>query len=42
MDTDSVVAHANGDVEFHGYMRYRDSTVAIDAERAYYRKVTET
>ena len=42
MDTDSVVAHANGDVEFHGYMRYRDSTVAIDAQRAYYRKVTET
>jgi lipopolysaccharide export system protein LptA len=42
MDTDSVLAHPNGDVEFHGYMRYRDSTVAIDAQRAYYRKATET
>lgn len=42
MDTDSVLAHPNGDVEFHGYMRYRDSTIAIDAQRAYYRKATET
>lgn len=42
MDTDSVLAHPNGDVEFHGYMRYRDSSVAIDARRAYYRKATET
>ncbi|MGE5925881.1 MAG: hypothetical protein ACM357_00890 [Gemmatimonadota bacterium] len=42
METDSVIAHASGDVEFHGYMRYRDTTVAIDARRAYYRKATET
>ncbi|HEU4829205.1 MAG TPA: hypothetical protein VFT04_08410 [Gemmatimonadales bacterium] len=42
METDSVIAHASGDVEFHGYMRYRDTTVAIDARQAYYRKATET
>lgn len=42
METDSVIAHASGDVEFHGYMRYRDTTVAIDARQAYYRKSTET
>jgi len=42
METDSVLAHPSGDVEFHGYMRYRDTTVAIDAQRAYYRKATET
>ncbi|HEX6645344.1 MAG TPA: hypothetical protein VF037_11750 [Gemmatimonadales bacterium] len=42
METDSVIAHASGDVEFHGYMRYRDTSVAIDARRAYYRKATET
>jgi hypothetical protein len=42
METDSVIAHPSGDVEFHGYMRYRDTTVAIDARQAYYRKATET
>ncbi len=42
METDSVIAHASGDVEFHGYMRYRDTTVAIDARQAYYRKATES
>ncbi len=42
METDSVIAHSSGDVEFHGYMRYRDTTVAIDARQAYYRKATET
>jgi hypothetical protein len=42
METDSVIAHASGDVEFHGYMRYRDTSVAIDARQAYYRKATET
>lgn len=42
METDSVIAYANGDVEFLGYMRYRDTTVAIDAQRAFYRKARET
>lgn len=42
MDADSAVAFPNGDVEFVGHMRYRDTSVVITASRAYYRKVRET
>ncbi len=41
MASDSVVAYASGDVEFIGRMRYRDSTVSVDADRVTYRKVAE-
>ena len=41
MASDSVVAYASGDVEFIGRMRYRDSTVAVDADRVTYRKTAE-
>ena len=33
MESDSVVAYASGDVEFIGHMRYRDSTMSVDADR---------
>ncbi|MGE5092392.1 MAG: hypothetical protein ACM3OH_09500 [Bacillota bacterium] len=41
MASDSVVAYPGGDVEFIGRMRYRDSTVAVDADRVTYRKGEE-
>ncbi len=41
MASDSVIAHGSGDVDFIGRMRYRDSTVAVDADRVTYRKVGE-
>lgn len=39
--SDSVVAYGNGDVEFIGNMRYRDSSVSVDANSAMYHKVGE-
>jgi hypothetical protein len=41
MQSDSVVAFASGDVEFIGRMRYRDSTMSVDADRVMYRKAGE-
>jgi hypothetical protein len=41
MESDSVAAYTNGDVDFIGRMRYRDSTLALDAARGTYRKVGE-
>ena len=41
MESDSVAAYTNGDVDFVGRMRYRDSTLALDAARGTYRKVGE-
>ncbi len=41
MESDSVVAYASGDVEFIGRMRYRDSTMSVDADRVTYRKTGE-
>src|SRR5690242_21691841 len=41
MASDSVVAYGSGDVEFIGRMRYRDSTLSVDADRVTYRKADE-
>lgn len=41
MQSDSVVAYASGDVDFIGRMRYRDSTMSVDADRVTYRKTGE-
>ncbi len=41
MESDSIVAHASGDVEFIGHMHYRDSTLAVDAGKVTYRKGVE-
>lgn len=41
MESDSVVAYASGDVDFIGRMRYRDSTMNVDADRVTYRKTGE-
>ena len=41
MESDSVAAYTNGDVDFVGRMRYRDSTLSLDAARGTYRKAGE-
>ncbi len=41
MASDSVVAYGSGDVDFIGHMRYRDTTLAVDADRVTYRKSGE-
>jgi lipopolysaccharide export system protein LptA len=40
--TDSAVLRPGGDVEFVGRVRYRDTTVTIAADRATFRRATET
>lgn len=41
MTTDSAVRYPSGDVELVGSVRYRDSTVAIAAQRATFRRAQE-
>lgn len=40
--TDSAIVHPGGDVDFVGRVRYTDTTVTIAAQRATFRRATET